>query len=89
MGKTFEKEAERLDAYVAFCDEIGESPASVALAWLLRNPVLTAPIIGPRTPEQLRDSVRALDVELDDDAVSCLDEIWPGPGGEAPEAYAW
>jgi aryl-alcohol dehydrogenase-like predicted oxidoreductase len=82
-------ERARLETYEAFCRELGESPANVALAWLLRNPVLTAPIIGPRTIGQLEDGVRAFDVELDDAALSRLDEIWPGPGGEAPEAYAW
>jgi aryl-alcohol dehydrogenase-like predicted oxidoreductase len=61
----------------------------VALAWLLRNPVVTSPIIGPRTMEQLTGSLRALELGLSGEALKQLDEIWPGPGGEAPEAYAW
>jgi len=61
----------------------------VALAWLLHNPVVTAPIIGPRTVQQLEAAVRAADVSLDADALKRLDEIFPGPGGEAPWAYAW
>jgi aryl-alcohol dehydrogenase-like predicted oxidoreductase len=61
----------------------------VALAWLLANPVVTAPIIGPRTMEQLTGSLRALEIKLDDVALKKLDEIFPGPGGAAPEAYAW
>jgi len=61
----------------------------VALAWLLHNPVVTAPIIGPRTVQQLEAAVRATDVSLDADALKWLDEIFPGPGGEAPWAYAW
>ncbi len=65
------------------------SPADVALAWLLRNPAVTAPIIGPRTMEQLEGSLRALDVPLDRRVLERLDAIWPGPGGPAPEAYAW
>jgi aryl-alcohol dehydrogenase-like predicted oxidoreductase len=64
-------------------------PADVGLAWLLGNPAVTAPIIGPRTMEQLTASLRALEVKLDEAALKALDEIWPGPGGEAPEAYAW
>jgi aryl-alcohol dehydrogenase-like predicted oxidoreductase len=56
---------------------------------LLHNPVVTAPIIGPRTMEQLTGSLRALEIKLDEAALKKLDEIWPGPGGEAPEAYAW
>jgi len=89
MGAAFDRESERLEAYVGLCDELGESPANVALAWLLRNPVLTAPIIGPRTSEQLVACTRALEIDLDDETVARIDEIWPGPGGEAPEAYAW
>ncbi|MBN2476431.1 MAG: aldo/keto reductase [Pirellulales bacterium] len=79
----------QLEAYEALCREIGEKPADVALAWLLANPVVTAPIIGPRTLGQLDGSLRALAIELTAEVLARLDEIWPGPGGEAPEAYAW
>jgi aryl-alcohol dehydrogenase-like predicted oxidoreductase len=79
----------QLEAYEALCRELGEKPADVALAWLLSNPAVTAPIIGPRTLEQLDDSLRALEIKLDEATLKRLDEIWPGPGGEAPEAYAW
>jgi aryl-alcohol dehydrogenase-like predicted oxidoreductase len=68
---------------------MGEKPGEVALAWLLHNPVVTAPIIGPRTSEQLETSAHALEIKLDEEALKRLDEIWPGPGGEAPKAYAW
>ncbi len=78
-----------LAEYEAFCAELGEKPADVALAWMLANPVVTAPIIGPRTMAQLEESLRALEISLDADALARLDAIWPGPGGEAPEAYAW
>ena len=61
----------------------------MALAWLLENPVVTAPIIGPRTVDQLEHSLRALDLALGEETLRELDEIWPGPGGEAPQAYAW
>lgn len=87
--ETIEKHRPQLEAYEAFCAELGEQPADVALAWLLHNPVVTAPIIGPRTMEQLEGSLRALEIKLSDEALKRLDEIWPGPGGEAPEAYAW
>ena len=79
----------QIEAYEAFCKELGETPAVVALAWLVHQPVVTAPIIGPRLMEQLTDSYRALEFNLDADALAKLDEIWPGPGGPAPEAYAW
>ena len=79
----------QIEAYEAFCKDLGESPAVVALAWLIHQPVVTAPIIGPRTMEQLTDSYRALELTLDADSLAKLDEIWAGPGGPAPEAYAW
>ncbi len=89
MQKEIEKYRPRLEKWEAFCKSIGEQPADVALAWLLRNPIVTAPIIGPRTLEQLSGSLRALEIKLDEAAMKTLDEIFPGPGGEAPEAYAW
>src|SRR5919197_3950131 len=79
----------QVEEYEAFCDQLAEQPADVALAWLLRQPAVTAPIIGPRTMEQFDGSLRALEVELDEKALARLDQVWPGPGGPAPEAYAW
>lgn len=79
----------QLEAYEALCDELGEAPSDVALAWLLHNPVVTAAISGPRTVEQLRQNLKALSLRLSDETLVKLDEIWPGPGGEAPKAYAW
>ena len=79
----------QLEAYESLCDELGESPANVALAWLLHRPAVTAPIIGPRTMEQFTDSLRVPEIELSEEVLARLDEIWPGPGGTAPEAYAW
>jgi NDP-hexose C3-ketoreductase / dTDP-4-oxo-2-deoxy-alpha-D-pentos-2-ene 2,3-reductase len=87
--KSAEKYRPQLEAYAALCREIGAAPADVALAWVLRNPAVTAPIVGPRTMEQLTGSIQALDVALSPDHLARLDRIWPGPGGEAPEAYAW
>jgi aryl-alcohol dehydrogenase-like predicted oxidoreductase len=78
-----------VEAYETLCDELGEDPANVGLAWLLAQPAVTAPIIGPRTLEQLQGTLRATEIELDEAALARLDEIFPGPGGPAPEAYAW
>ncbi len=89
MQKRIEAKRPQLERYEALCREMGEEPATVALAWLLHQPVVTAPIIGPRTLEQLESAVRATAVTLDDDALAQLDAIFPGPGGEAPKAYAW
>ena len=76
-------------AYEALCRKLGEQPADVALAWLLNNPVVTAPIIGPRTRDQLDGCLRAMELKFEPETLAKLDEIWPGPGGEAPEAFAW
>jgi aryl-alcohol dehydrogenase-like predicted oxidoreductase len=84
-----EKHAERLAKFGEVCRELGHEPADVAMAWLLKNPVVTSPIIGPRTMEQLSTSMRALEIKLDDVTMLALDEIFPGPGKPAPEAYAW
>jgi len=87
--KRVEKYREKLESYEGLCAELGEEPANVALAWLLHQPGVTAPIIGPRTEEQLTGALRALDVQLGKAVLERLDAIWPGPGGPAPEAYAW
>ena len=87
--KQVEAKRPQLEKYEALCREIGHPPGEVALAWLLHNPVVTAPIIGPRTMDQLESAVRAASIELDADTLAKLDEIFPGPGGEAPKAYAW
>ncbi|MCY3947175.1 MAG: aldo/keto reductase [Anaerolineaceae bacterium] len=79
----------QLERYESFCAEAGEAPADVALAWLLAQPAVTAPIIGPRNLEQLEGSLRALEIQLDAEQLAALDAIWPGPGGPAPEAWAW
>jgi aryl-alcohol dehydrogenase-like predicted oxidoreductase len=79
----------KLEKYEALCQQIGEEPAVVALAWLLQNPSVTAPIVGPRIKEQLTGTLRALEVSLSAETNRRLEEIWPGPGGEAPQAHAW
>jgi len=83
------KHRPRIEAYEELCRELGMAPAHVALGWLLSRPAVTAPIIGPRTIEQLDDAMTALEKQLDAEALKKLDAIFPGPGGPAPEAYAW
>ncbi len=78
----------QVEAYEAFCAEFGEAPAAVGLAWLLHRPGVTAPIVGPRTVDQLNAALRATEVRLGASELARLDEIFPGPG-PAPEAYAW
>jgi aryl-alcohol dehydrogenase-like predicted oxidoreductase len=87
--KSIQKHGPALEKYEALCERIGVPPGDVALAWLLANPAVTAPIVGPRTIEQLEGAERALAQKLDDATLKELDTIFPGPGGAAPEAYAW
>lgn len=88
MLTELEKHRDKIERYEKLCDELGEDPAHVGLAWLLKQPAVTAPIIGPRTLEQLDGTMRTLEIELDDEALAKLDEIFPGHR-TAPEDYAW
>ncbi|MCH7700750.1 MAG: aldo/keto reductase [Planctomycetes bacterium] len=89
VKKKLEAKRDSVERWETLCGELGQPPERIALAWLLKNPLVTAPIMGPRTIEQLRDCLNVLPVTLDDDAWKKVEEIWPGPGGEAPEAYSW
>jgi aryl-alcohol dehydrogenase-like predicted oxidoreductase len=87
-AEAVETRRDQIEAYEDFAAELGHEPGDVALAWLLHQPAVTAPIVGPRIQEQLDSAVRALDVTLDDTALARLDEIFPGYQ-PAPEHYAW
>ncbi|MCU1567413.1 MAG: aldo/keto reductase [Pseudarthrobacter sp.] len=87
-AETLKKHQDQIQQYEDFADELGQEPGDVALAWLLHQPAVTAPIVGPRTQEQLDAAIRALDVTLDADALKRLDDIFPGHR-TAPEDYAW
>ncbi|MFB5673843.1 aldo/keto reductase [Paenibacillus terreus] len=84
-----EQNRSKLEQFSALCRELGEKEDVVALAWVLSHSAVTAPIIGPRTLQQLEDSLRVPEVKLEEDVLKKLDEIFPGPGKPAPEAYAW
>jgi aryl-alcohol dehydrogenase-like predicted oxidoreductase len=87
--KAIAKHGPALEKYEALCERLRAEPGDVALAWLLANPVVTAPIVGPRTMDQLESAYRALEQKLDEATLKELEGIFPGPGGPAPEAYAW
>ncbi|MFF8607804.1 aldo/keto reductase [Streptomyces sp. NPDC015346] len=78
----------RLQAYEDLLDKHGLEPGETALAWLLTRPGVTGPIVGPRTAGQLESALRALELELSEELLASLDEIFPGPG-PSPEAFAW
>ena len=79
---------DQLEEYEALCREIGAEPADVALAWLLRDPVVSTAVVGARSVQQLHTNLGGLTLHLEPDVLQRLDHIWPGPG-EAPQAYAW
>jgi NDP-hexose C3-ketoreductase / dTDP-4-oxo-2-deoxy-alpha-D-pentos-2-ene 2,3-reductase len=89
VQREVEKHRQKLEAFERLCRELGERPADVALAWLLHQPAVTAPIIGPRTLDQLLDTMRVMSLTLASETLTRLDALFPGPGGPAPEAYAW
>ncbi|WP_427891491.1 aldo/keto reductase [Kribbella sp. GL6] len=86
--ETLDRLRPQIEQYEAFAEELGHEPGELALAWLLHQPAVTGPIVGPRTMEQLESAVRAVDIKLDDKALARLDEIFPGYK-TAPEDYAW
>ena len=88
MQKRIEEHRPALEQCEAFCDEIGSRPGDVGLAWLLHQPAVTAPIVGPRTMEQFDSALTRSPAPLDDAALARLDEIFPGYQA-APMEYAW
>lgn len=86
--KMVERHRPQLERWEALCSDLGHQPGDVALAWTLTKPFVTAPIIGPRTMEQLDGAMRAVELELDDATLTKIDEIFP-PFKTAPEHYAW
>ena len=90
FGKKLQADkAAQLARWEDLCRALGEAPANVALAWVLQQPGITGPIIGPRTMDQLTGALRALEIPLSAETLKQIDAIWPGPGNQAPEAYAW
>src|SRR5579862_2589783 len=88
FGEARTKHADQIDKWEALCKALGESPADVAIAWMFHQPVVTAPIIGPRTMAQLDGAIHTLDIKLHKDALEQIDGIFPGKK-TAPEDYAW
>jgi NDP-hexose 2,3-enoyl reductase len=80
-----------LAAFETLCDELGHKPAQVAVAWLLAQPVVTAPVVGPLSVEHLRSALGAFSVKPNTAVLERLGELFPpvGNGGPGPEAWAW
>ena len=88
MQKAVAQRSQQLGLYEDLCTELNETPSSVALSWLLHQPVVAATIVGPASVTQLKSVLHVPEIVLSDDVLNRLDEIFP-PCGEAPEAYAW
>lgn len=88
IQKQVEEHRPKLQQWEDLCRELGESPADMGLAWLLHQKTVTAPIIGPRTGEQLDGTMRALDIEISDETMARIDAIFPGYK-PSPEGFAW
>jgi len=89
VQKKLEIHRKQVEEYESYCKSISKKPEAVAISWLLKNPAISSVIIGPRTVAQVNSLVENLQTTLSDDEVNRIENIWPGPGGEAPEAYAW
>lgn len=89
VQKSLEKHRDKVEQYEAYCLSIGKKPEAVALAWMLNNPVICSAIVGPRTIMQLTELVNSLETKLTEEEIKTVETIWPGPGGQAPEAYSW
>ncbi|MDX1412491.1 MAG: aldo/keto reductase, partial [Nitrospirales bacterium] len=89
LRREVEQSRTKLQAYETLCRNLGEKSAEVALSWLLHQKGVTSVIIGPRTFDQLSGAIHAREISLSKTNFKALDEIFPGPGGPAPEAYAW
>ncbi|WP_290061987.1 aldo/keto reductase [Amycolatopsis solani] len=75
MGMVTERTLAIADVVTEVAAEAGRTPAQVALAWTLRNPGVTAPVVGARTLAQLEDNLSALDVEFTPDQLARLDDV--------------
>jgi NDP-hexose 2,3-enoyl reductase len=90
-SEALEEKRPTIEAYEKLCADLGEEPSNVALAWLLSRPGVTAPIVGPRTMEQIDGAQRAVELTLSEQTLADLDRLFPaiGKGGPGPEAWAW
>jgi aryl-alcohol dehydrogenase-like predicted oxidoreductase len=87
-SEELEKNRDAIQGFEDLATQLGHTAGELALAWLLAQPVVTAPIIGPRTPDQLDSALKTVEISLDDATLRRLDELFPGHK-TAPEDYAW
>ena len=83
------KNRDKIERFEKLCADLVQSPANIALAWLLHSPVVTAPTIGLRTVTQQKENKLVPEIILSEETLKQPDDVFPGPGGEVPQAYAW
>ncbi|MEZ0115620.1 NDP-hexose 2,3-enoyl reductase [Catenulispora sp. EB89] len=78
-----------IERYEQLCADFGRDPAQVGLAWVTARPGVTSTVIGPRTPDHVKDALQALESPLSDEQTALLEELFPpiGNGGTAPDAW--
>ena len=88
-------ESKQFTDYSKLCADIGETEATVSIAWVLRNPAVSSAIVGIRRIEHLEGLERAVELELSEEAMERIDDLFdinkgrPLKKGASPEAYAW
>ncbi|MFJ9412410.1 aldo/keto reductase [Streptomyces sp. NPDC101393] len=89
--QALEAHRDAVAGYEKLCAGIGADPAEVGMAWVMSRPGVTAPVIGPRSIRQLESALGALDLNLTDELLAEIDQLFPplGNGGPGPEAWAW
>jgi aryl-alcohol dehydrogenase-like predicted oxidoreductase len=76
----------KVEEYLSFCDGRGVNPTHFAVAWMLGQPGVTSPIIGPRTTAQYEDYLEALEITVTDEDRKTIDALFP-PGTHVSEYY--
>jgi NDP-hexose C3-ketoreductase / dTDP-4-oxo-2-deoxy-alpha-D-pentos-2-ene 2,3-reductase len=84
-----EANRDAITAYEKLCADLGIDPAETGLAWVLSRPGITAPIVGPRSLEQLDGALRALDHPLSDEVLTELDALFPPVGNAVSGPDTW
>lgn len=74
-----EENKQKAQRFAEIAGEMGVKPASLALAWVLRNPAVTSAIIGATRVEQIEENVKAVDICIPDEVLKELDEMFPAP----------
>ncbi|MBA8793696.1 aryl-alcohol dehydrogenase-like predicted oxidoreductase [Friedmanniella endophytica] len=87
-SEELERNRAAIEGYEQLADDLGVGAGTLGLAWLLHQRSVTAPIIGPRTPDQLDTALAAVDLKLEQSTLDKLDELFPGRK-PSPEDYAW